>query len=58
MNLGHENEVKCAVFSKSGLFLATCSRDKSGTVCLFSLPPAAGINQVQCVSFPCHLQQG
>jgi len=26
---GHENEVKCAVFSRSGLFLATCSRDKS-----------------------------
>ena len=23
---GHENEVKCAAFSRSGLFLATCSR--------------------------------
>jgi WD40 repeat protein len=29
---GHENEVKCAGFSRSGLFLASCSRDKSGTV--------------------------
>ncbi|CAI2294298.1 unnamed protein product [Caenorhabditis sp. 36 PRJEB53466] len=26
---GHESEVKCAVFSKSDEFLATCSRDKS-----------------------------
>ncbi len=27
---GHENEVKCAAFSVSGLFIASCSRDKSG----------------------------
>lgn len=26
---GHENEVKCVAWSKSGSFLATCSRDKS-----------------------------
>jgi len=26
---GHENEVKCAAFSPSGDYLATCSRDKS-----------------------------
>ncbi|CAK0792916.1 unnamed protein product, partial [Prorocentrum cordatum] len=26
---GHENEVKCAAFSASGEYFATCSRDKS-----------------------------
>lgn len=26
---GHENEVKCSDWSKSGAYLATCSRDKS-----------------------------
>ena len=33
---GHENEVKCAVFSPSGNFLATCSRDKSGKTSLLA----------------------
>jgi len=37
---GHENEVKCAVFSPSGNFLATCSRDKSGKT---SSPPSKKI---------------
>ncbi len=26
---GHENEIKCVVWSRSGAFLSTCSRDKS-----------------------------